>query len=62
MSITIWNLVVYDPKTNIIVTNIFFLSRNDAKRYGKKKEEEWAQEGWTWALGGEPLFLGRIKD
>lgn len=62
MSIAIWNLEIYDLETRTTLMNIFFLTKRGAKRYGKKKEEEWAREGWGWTYGGEPLFFGRIKD
>lgn len=62
MSIVIWDLAVYDLNTHEIITNIFFLTKNGAKRYGKRKEEEWAREGWGWTYGGEPLNFGRVRD
>ena len=62
MSINIWNLEVYDLETRTTLMNVFFLTKNGAKRYGKKKEEEWAREGWGWTYGGEPLLFGRIKE
>lgn len=62
MSINIWQLEIIDNETHENIHSIYFLTRRGAIRYGKKHEEDWAREGWTWTYGGEPLCFGRVRD
>lgn len=62
MSINIWQLEILDNETYEHIHSIYFFTRRSACHYGMKKEKEWEENGWTWTLGGEPLYFGRIKE
>lgn len=62
MNILIRDIEIIDYMNHNTIQHVYCFTRKNAERYVKKHEKEWEQEGWTWAIGGEPLYLGRVRD
>ena len=62
MNILIWDIEIIDYMNHNTIQHVYCFTHKNAERYVKKHEKEWEQEGWTWVMGGEPLYLGKVRD
>lgn len=57
MTITIWNVHIYDKDTNQGLLDYYFLTYKKAKKFVEKHKQEWEAENCIAGIGGEPLVL-----
>lgn len=61
MNITVWTVDIINKKDGMFCEYKLFLREKDAERWMEEHRVEYSRDGFALYLGGEPLWIGRVK-